>query len=130
MTLANYCLIIACLLPVVCAALAKYSAFGKRRRDGGFDNHDPRGWLKRQTGWKARADAAQQNGFESLPLFIAAVLSAQQMQHDQTRIDQLAMAFVLLRVVYVVLYLADLAAARSLVWAVSLAVALALFFVG
>lgn len=69
MTVANYCMIVAALLPVLCAALAKSGGYGKRRRDGGFDNHDPRSWLSRQTGWQARANAAQANGFEALPLF-------------------------------------------------------------
>jgi uncharacterized MAPEG superfamily protein len=128
MTVANYCLIVACLMPVLCAALAKSRGFGKRRRDGGFDNHDPRGWLTRQSGWQARANAAQANSFESLPLFIAGVLAAQQMQHAQSRIDLLAIAFVVTRVVYVVLYIADQPSLRSLAWAVGTALSVALFF--
>jgi uncharacterized MAPEG superfamily protein len=46
--------------------------FGKPRSSGGYDNSDPRGWLARQAGWKARADAAQANSFEALPFFIGA----------------------------------------------------------
>ncbi|OWQ93203.1 hypothetical protein CDN99_01525 [Roseateles aquatilis] len=129
MTLANYCLIVACLLPVLSAALAKSRGFGKRRREGGFDNHDPRAWLGRQTGWQARANAAQANGFEALPLFIAGVLAAQQMHHDQSRIDLLAMAFIASRLVFIALYLADLPSLRSLVWAVGVALSIGLFFV-
>lgn len=128
MTLANYCLIAACLLPVVCAGIAKSKGFGKRRRDGGFDNHDPRAWLARQTGWQARANSAQANSFEALPLFIAGVLAAQQMQLDQGRIDTLALAYVGLRVAFIAFYLADQANLRSLVWVASWGVAAALFF--
>ncbi len=128
MTVANYCLIVACVMPVLCAALAKSRGFGKRRRDGGFDNHDPRGWLDRQTGWQARANAAQANSFEALPLFIAGVLAAQQMQLAQARIDQLAMGFIAARVVYIALYLADQPTLRSLAWGVGLALSVALFF--
>lgn len=128
MTVANYCMIVAALLPVVCAALAKSRGYGKRRRDGGFDNHDPRSWLSRQTGWQARANAAQANGFEALPLFFAGVLAAQQMHLDQGRIDLLAVAFIVLRVLFIGLYLADLAALRSLVWALGVATSIALFF--
>jgi len=128
MTIANYCLIVTCLMPLLCAWIAKSRGMGKRRREGGFDNHDPRGWLGRQTGWQARANAAQQNSFEALPLFIAGVLAAQQMQHAQARIDLLAIGFVVTRAVYVALYIADQPTLRSLAWAVGTALSIALFF--
>ncbi|WP_431256293.1 MAPEG family protein [Roseateles chitinivorans] len=128
MTIANYCLIAVCLMPLLCAWIAKSRGMGRPRREGGFDNHDPRAWLSRQTGWQARAHAAQQNSFEALPLFIAGVLAAQQMQHAQSRIDLLAIAFVITRVVYVALYIADRPNLRSLAWAVGTALAVALFF--
>ncbi|MDT8998451.1 MAPEG family protein [Paucibacter sp. APW11] len=128
MTLANYCLIAACLLPIVCAGLAKSRGFGKPRREGGFDNRDPRAWLARQQGWQARANAAQANSFEALPLFIAGVLAAQQMQAAQARIDLLALAFITLRLAYIACYLADKASLRSVVWAAGVACSVALFF--
>jgi uncharacterized MAPEG superfamily protein len=127
-TTANLCLIIAGVMPVICAAIAKGRGFGKRRRDGGFDNHNPRAWLAQQTGYQARANSAQQNCFEALPLFIAGVLAAQQMHADQGRIDTLAMVFIALRVLFVALYLADKAMLRSLVWAAGLACSIAFFF--
>ena len=128
MTLANTCIIIAALLPIVCAGLAKSRGFGKRRRDGGYDNHDPRGWMAGLQGWQARANAAQANSFEALPLFIAGVLAAQQMQAPQDRIDLLALAFIGVRLVYIAVYLADLATLRSVVWALGLACSIGLFF--
>ncbi|HLO95204.1 MAG TPA: MAPEG family protein [Burkholderiaceae bacterium] len=128
MTLANTCIIIAALLPIVCAALAKSKGFGKRRREGGYDNHDPRRWMAGLQGWQARADAAQANSFEALPLFIAGVLAAQQMQAPQDRIDLLAAAFIGVRLVYIGVYLADLATLRSIVWALGLACSIGLFF--
>lgn len=129
MTLAQACLIAACLLPIASAAIAKSPGFGKRRRDGGFDNHNPRAWLAGQTGWQARAHAAQQNGFEALPLFIAGVLVAERAGAAQGTVDALAVAFVLCRVGYVAAYLADKATLRSLLWTLGLACSLALFFV-
>ncbi|MBV8501516.1 MAG: MAPEG family protein [Paucibacter sp.] len=128
-TTANICIIIAAVLPVVCASIAKGRGFGKRRREGGFDNHDPRGWLAGLGGYQARANAAQANSFEALPLFFAGVLAAQQMHGDQARIDQLAMAFVAIRIVYIGLYIGDQPALRSLVWTAGLACSIALFFV-
>ena len=128
MTLANTCIIVAALLPIVCAGLAKSRGFGKRRRDGGYDNHDPRTWMAGLQGWQARANAAQANSFEALPLFIAGVLAAQQMQAPQDRIDLLAAAFIGVRLVYIGVYLADLATLRSLIWALGLACSIGLFF--
>ncbi len=128
MTIANLCIIIAGVLPIVSAGIAKSKGFGKRRRDGGFDNHDPRAWLSKLSGFQARANAAQQNSFEALPLFIAGVLAAQQMHADQYRIDLLAMIFVALRIAYIALYVADKPSPRSLVWAVGLACSIGLFF--
>lgn len=79
-------------------------------------------------GWQARANAAQANGFEALPLFFAGVLAAQQMHLDQGRIDLLALVFIALRVIFIGLYLADQATLRSLVWALGVATSIALFF--
>jgi uncharacterized MAPEG superfamily protein len=130
MTLANTCIIVASLLPIVCAGLAKSKGFGKRRREGGYDNHQPRAWLATLSGWQARANAAQANSFEALPLFIAGVLAAQQMQAPQATVDALALGFIAARVGYIGVYLADLAALRSLIWFVGLGCSIALFFVG
>lgn len=128
MTLANICIIVACLLPIVCAGLAKSGGFGKKRRDGGYDNREPRTWLTGLTGWHARANAAQANSFEALPLFIAGVLAAQQMQLDQARTDALAIAFIVIRLAYIGLYVANVATLRSLAWIAGLGVSIALFF--
>jgi uncharacterized MAPEG superfamily protein len=128
MTIANSCIIVCSLLPIICAGLAKSQAFGKPRHKGGYDNHDPRAWLARQGGWQARANAAQQNGFEALPLFIAGVLVAQQLQAPQARIDALALGFIAARLAYCAAYLADYAALRSLCWLAGVAISMALFF--
>ena len=129
MTIAELCILIACLLPIVCAGIAKWKGFGVSRRDGGFDNHNPRQWLARLDGWQARANAAQQNSFEALPIFIAGVLIAQAHGAASSTIDTLAVVFVLARVAYIATYLADRANLRTLSWVVALGCAIALFFV-
>lgn len=129
MTLAELCILIACLLPIVCAGIAKWKGFGVSRRDGGFDNHNPRQWLARLEGWQARANAAQQNSFEALPIFIAGVLIAQAHGAASGTVDALAVVFVLARVAYIATYLADRANLRTLSWTVALGCAIALFFV-
>lgn len=129
MTLAEICILVACLLPIVCAGIAKSRGFGKLRRDGGFDNHNPRGWLADLQGWQARAHAAQLNSFEVLPIFIAGVLVAQQHHAAQHTINALAVAFIILRIGFILAYIIDRASLRSALWTLGLACAVALFFV-
>lgn len=126
MQLSYLCILVACLLPIVAAGIAKWGSFTRPPSQGGYDNRDPRAWLAQQTGRRARANAAQANSFEALPLFIAAVLAAQQMQVAQPLIDGLAVTFVVLRVGYIGLYVANLATARTLVWLAGLSVNVAL----
>jgi uncharacterized MAPEG superfamily protein len=127
MTVASFCLLVACVLPILCAGIAKSGTFSTPRSQGGYDNRDPRAWLARQTGRRARANAAQANSFEALPLFIAAVLVAQQAGAAQGLVDALAVAFVLLRVAYIALYVGDRAALRSVVWIAAFGVCVAIF---
>lgn len=127
MTIAKWCVLAACLLPVLSVGIAKTSLL-KPRREGGFDNHHPRDWEAKLTGWQARAKAAQDNGFEALPLFIAGVIFAQMANADQTRIDQLAVAFVVIRIAYVTAYLKDWASLRSVIWLAGVGVSVALLF--
>lgn len=129
-TVAYWCVLIAALLPIVCAGLAKRSALGKSAQEGGFDNHHPRAWLSRQTGASARANAAQANTFEALPFFIGAVVIAHQLGAAQMPLDGLASLFVVLRVLYIVMYMADLATARSVVWGAALLVNIGILFLG
>src|SRR5450830_1669450 len=129
-TLAYWCVLIAALLPIVCAGIAKWGMFGKPRREGGFDNDNPRAWLARQTDWRARANAAQANSFEALPFFIGAVIIAHQLGAYQTRLDILAFVYVVLRVIFIMLYVAGIANLRSLVWALAFCLNVAILFVG
>jgi uncharacterized MAPEG superfamily protein len=128
MTIAEVCILVACLLPLVCAWVAKWKGFGKPRREGGFDNHNPRQWLANVQGWQARANAAQLNSFEALPLFIAGVLIAERMHASQPLVDGLALVFVAARVGYIAAYLADRANLRSMLWALGFAACITMFF--
>lgn len=128
MTTAEVCILVSSLLPVVCAGVAKSRGFGKPRREGGFDNNNPRQWLTRLDGWQARANAAQQNSFEALPIFIAGVLIAERLNAPQAHIDDLALLFVLARIAYIVAYLANRANIRSALWVVGLGASVALYF--
>jgi len=128
MTLLLICVLVAAVMPVVCAGIAKGGAMGKPRREGGYDNHAPREWLAKQTGLRARANAAQGNCFEALPFFIGAVAISLAVYVPPHSLAVLALAWVLLRSAYVAAYLANQATLRSLLWLAALAVnALILF---
>ena len=129
-TIAYWCVLVAALLPVLCAGIAKRGMFRTSRREGGYDNNNPRAWLAQQTDWRARANAAQANTFEALPFFFAAVIIAHLLQANQTRLDILALLFIGLRLAYVVMYVGNLATARSVVWALALFINIGVLFAG
>ncbi|KAF1020194.1 MAG: hypothetical protein GAK29_03704 [Acinetobacter bereziniae] len=111
-----YLILIACLLPYVFTIIVKVS--------GGFsaaDNQNPRDFLAKTTGLSARANAVQQNSFESLPLFIAAVLMAEYMVVSQHLIMMLGIAYIILHIIYGICYLANISALRSIIWFLSMA---------
>ena len=127
MTIANWCVLAACVMPVLTVGLAKMNSAKLPRKAGRYDNDNPREWAKGLTGWQQRANAAQNNGFEAAPLFLAAVILAQQAHADQGRIDTLAMIFIGLRVLYVAAYLMNVGAVRTLFWMSGIGVCIALF---
>jgi uncharacterized MAPEG superfamily protein len=104
--------------------------FTKPPRQGGFDNANPRAWLASQTSWRARANAAQANSFEALPFFMAAVVIAHQLGAQQGWLDLLAGLFIVLRSLYIAMYVADVPMLRTLVWVLALATNIAILFVG
>ncbi|MBK0064680.1 MULTISPECIES: MAPEG family protein [unclassified Acinetobacter] len=110
-----YLILAACLLPYVFTIIAKLS--------GGFkakDNQNPRQFLAQSTGIAARANAAQQNSFESLPLFIAAILMAEYMVIPQNIIMTFGLAYLVLRILYGICYLINWATLRSIIWLLSM----------
>ena len=129
-TIAYWCVLFAAILPIICAGIAKYGRFSVHPKQGGYDNNNPRAWLARQTDWRARANAAQANTFEALPLFFAAVIIAHLLQAGQTKLDVLAFTFVLLRVAYIVVYVADMASTRSVIWFLALLTNIGILFAG
>ena len=130
LSIAYWCVLIAALLPFVCAYLAKSRGFGKAVAGGGYDNHEPRAWLARQTGWQARANAAQANSFEALPLFIGAVIIGHQLGASQVVLDVLAVLFVTLRVMFIAAYVAWFSVLRSALWGLAMLANIGIFFTG
>lgn len=129
-TVAYWCVLVAAVLPILCAGIAKWGMFSVRRRDGGFDNAHPRDWLARQTNWRARANAAQANSFEALPFFIGAVIIAHQLGAHQARLDVLAFLFIVLRLLFIMMYVAGLPRIRSAVWSLAFLANVSILFLG
>ena len=121
MTIAYWCVLFMGLFPYVAAGIAK-------KGFEGYDNGMPRQWLAQQTGFRARANAAQANLFESLPFFFAAVIIASIANAPQNRIDLLAIGFVAARIAYLICYVADWPTIRSIVWLAGLTCVVAIFF--
>jgi uncharacterized MAPEG superfamily protein len=115
MSIAYWCILVAALLP--------YAWYGAARAFAGrVDNHDPRLAMSQLAEGRARrANNAQYNAFEAFGAFAAAVLMAQFADVDATRISQLAIAFVVLRVLHGLFYVANVQALRSLAWALGYA---------
>jgi uncharacterized MAPEG superfamily protein len=120
MNKAYFCVLLAGFLPYVCAMVAKWGFQN-------FDNHNPRHWLAQQTGFRARANAAQANSFEAFAFFAAGVIIATFAQVDAARIDVYAIVFVAARVGFIVCYVIDKASWRSLFWLLGLLCVVGLF---
>ncbi|CAE6825871.1 hypothetical protein R69658_06066 [Paraburkholderia aspalathi] len=123
MTIPHLCLLIVVVLRFPWIMLAKVS---KR-----YDNAVPRTYLAGLQGWRARAHAAHQNAWEALAMFTAAIVVAGQAGGSGSSpwINWLAITFVVARVLHGVLYVANLAPLRSLVWFVGVACVVSMFFV-
>ena len=121
MTIAYACILIMGLLPYVATGIAK-------KGFEGYDNSMPRQWLTKQDGFRARANAAQANLFESLPLFFAAVIIAHIANAPQSRIDVLAVGFVIARIAYLACYVANWPTTRSIVWLAGMVCVVTIFF--
>jgi uncharacterized MAPEG superfamily protein len=119
MNFAYWMILAAAFLPYLTIVLAKVQ--------GGIDNRAPRRDLGRLTGWRQRAEWAHRNHFEAFPAFAAAIIVAELAHMPQSRIDLLAGAFVLLRLVYTAMYVADWSTLRSIAWSLGLVCVLGLF---
>jgi uncharacterized MAPEG superfamily protein len=120
MTVADWMLLAAVLLPYATVAAAKWT-------DPAFENHDPTAWAAGTDKLRRRLVAAQRNGFEGFPAFAAAVLLAQQLGAAQTRVDLLAVGYVVCRLAYIGCYAADRPSARSAVWGLGFLCVLVIF---
>jgi uncharacterized MAPEG superfamily protein len=116
MTIAIWCILIAGTLP--------YVAFGFVK---GLDPHQPRAGVVGLEGRAARAYGAQLNGFETFPIFAAAVIVSHVVGGPSMTANILAVVYVLLRIGHMVAYIADRQPLRSAAFTVAQLVAAAIF---
>jgi uncharacterized MAPEG superfamily protein len=118
---APWAILVASVLPFVMAGVSKSRGFTMR------DNAQTRAWQAQLTGYQQRALWAMQNAFETLPIFIGAVILAAMAAPHSKIAPIAAWAYVGLRVVDSAAYVADKASLRSLVWVASMAAIVTLF---
>jgi uncharacterized MAPEG superfamily protein len=97
------------------------------RRDGGYDNNNPRTQQALLQGIGARAMAAHHNCLEGLPFFGIGVLAALQRSVAIHSVVALCVLFLSARVIFILAYLHDHPTLRSLAFVVGGGICLALY---
>ena len=113
MPLILYTLFFISLIPIV---LAWIGGVCRVKQFGRLDNHHPRQQQSDMTGFGARVQAAQANGWEALAIYTATVVIAYASGIDMYALDIPALLFLTLRLIYSVTYMANLAWVRSVVF--------------
>ncbi|TRX54475.1 MAPEG family protein [Thalassomonas sp. M1454] len=127
MTIAYWCVLASCLLPLLAVGYAKFLSSDSDPKN--YDNNNPRDYLAKLKGDGQRALWAEKNTLEAMPLFFAAVIIAHNTGADQATLDALAISFIGFRLLYIYLYISDKATLRSLSWFAGLACCVAMFII-
>ena len=124
MTFAYVCIVIALIMPIILAGIAK--------KESGLpiNNNDPRDHIRHLKERAKFAYGAEQNCYESFPPFAIAVLVAHITGSTQLTIDMLAGLYVFSRLMYISFYLQGKGTLRSTAFMVGLISTISLFFVG
>lgn len=117
MTTPFCCLLIVAVMPYILAGLGGYF---RMRQLGTLDNNHPRIQATRLEGIAARAWAAQQNAWEALAVFGVVVIVAHLVHADAEASATASLVYLATRFAHPVLYLANQATLRTLVFVVGL----------
>jgi uncharacterized MAPEG superfamily protein len=93
---------------------AGVSVYYKKQQFGSIDANHPRAQAAALEGAGARANAAQLNAWEALPVFVAAVMVAHLAGADPGTSATAAILFIAVRLLHGVFYVMNLAPLRSL----------------
>ncbi|MAY36770.1 MAG: hypothetical protein CMN84_11790 [Spongiibacteraceae bacterium] len=127
MTTALWCLMITALIPTLLSFTGGYL---RHKELGGADNKNPRQQYAQATGVISRVFAAQQNAWEGLILFTAALVAAFVSGVPQEQLATVSIVFVVARVLHAVFYMADRDMLRSLSYLVALGSVICIFIMG
>ena len=123
MTFAYVCIVIALMLPIILAGIAK------KESEVQINNNNPRDYIRNLNGKAKYAYGAEQNSYESFPPFAIAVIVAHLTGGTQLTVDILAGLYIFSRLMYIVFYLQGKGTLRSTTYMVGLISTIALFFV-
>jgi len=124
MTIAFYCVVIGLLIPLILAGISK------RNTEVHYNNESPRDHIAHLSGKAKNAYNAEQNHYETFPIFAIAVVVAHWLNHDQSIIDLLAITFIIARVLHAIFYITNNGSLRSVSFMIGLACTIGLFFAG
>jgi uncharacterized MAPEG superfamily protein len=124
MTIALYCVVFGLLIPLV------LSRISKKNSDVQYSNESPRDHITQLSGKAKNAYNAEQNHYETFPMFAIAVVVAHWLNHDQSIIDLLAITFIIARVLHATFYITNNGPLRSVSFMIGLACTIGLFFAG
>tara|TARA_B100001013_G_C24499486_1_gene398592 strand:- start:21 stop:395 length:375 start_codon:yes stop_codon:yes gene_type:complete len=124
MTFAYFCIVIAIVMPIILAGIAKKGS------ETPINNNDPRNHISHLKNRAKYAYGAEQNCYESFPPFAIAVVVAHLIGGTQLTIDILAGLYIVSRLLYIVFYLQGKGTLRSVTFMVGFIATISLFFVG
>lgn len=119
MLFALWSILFAAILPLVWVVVAKAGA--------PYDNRRPRESLAAVTGYRQRANWAQQNAWEAFAPYAAAMIVAWLAGVSAIQLNVAAAVFICARILHGVMYVANLATLRSVVWLVGFGTVVYLF---
>ncbi len=126
MKIAIIVLLCLCVLPYVFAVISHYY---RKQQLGKFDNQYPREQITHLQGAGARAVAAQQNSWEALAIYSAALLAVVASGLDVKYLAEAAIVVLIGRLLHGIFYLTNLDKLRSLAFLVAITPCFYLFYV-
>ena len=123
MTIAFWTLLFTIMLPWLMALIKKTPS----SLHGKYNNRAPRAGEQNLQGVSQRVSWAEQNSYEILPGYIAAIIVSYLVGAEQYCIDIFALIFIGSRILYCLCYIKDWPSLRSAVWVVGLLCIIAIF---
>lgn len=109
--------------------MAGISGYYRQKQFGKIDNQNPRGQYAKLHGVGARAVAAQQNSWEALGFYSAALLAVVASDVIVEHLAQAALVVLIGRIFHAVFYLANVDKLRSVCFAIAIAPSFYLFYI-